>query len=668
MSSVTIFFGLVLFGGTTIAVKDRVDGSAKRAIISIKSAVGSIAQSDFTSSNADLENAYQEFIFASDEMNKINSFAKFISRFIPGASKLSSGSNIIEAGKYLTHTAKELHSIIPEVINEDHALVSTDGKHVSFLALYRLIADRMDIARYDLAAAQKHIDQVYVDDVPEEYRDSFVQMKELLPEINNSLRIATESRATVESMLGAQGPRTYLFLFENNQEMRATGGFIGSYGIVKINNGRIEKMIVDDIYNPDGQLTDRVVPPLPIQKISANWSMHDSNWFADFPISAKKAMDFYERTGGPTVDGVIAITPEMLGKFLQITGPVQLQNRDVKLTHENYIVMLQDEIENRENYGVKSNVNDEVKSDESIHSDTQDDKEHKEQPKQILGEVMPILVDRLFDRKNPGQLSAVATSIANGLKERHIIIYMTHPQAQEIILNNGWGGKVPDTDKDYLSVINANINGFKTDGVINETITHNAEIDEDGSIIDTVRIQREHTGGHTGYPWWDGVNSNYMRVYVPEGSQLISVEGQTREINTPRLSYDALGYLRDKDIEAEENGMYIDEETGTRIYDDAGKTVFANWVYVSPQETVTVTYKYRLPFLVNFEQDDVGDFGSYAILVQKQSGSTRSSIDSTIDLPDNLFSVWHSHDDANLHISDDLKIDRYNGVVFREKK
>jgi len=668
----TLVFGSFLFMGTTFAVKNNVDGASKRAITSLKVAMNSLRANDFATSGKNLDKAHEEFLFASSEMDRIGSFATFIAQFIPGASKLSSGNHIIKAGKYLTHTAKEFHTIIPTVISKENTLVAHDGEHVSFLALYRLVADQMDIAHEDVTKAKEHIDKVHLDDVPGDYQDKFVQMKEMLPLVESSLAHGVESRNVVEELLGANGPRTYLFLFQNNHEIRATGGFIGSYGILKINDGNIEKLVVDDIFNPDGQLIDRVVPPLPIQKISADWSLHDSNWFADFPLSAKKAMDFYERTGGPTVDGVVAITPAMMEKFLAITGPIALPKYDMILTSNNFMEIIQDEVEDEDHYAQESDnssgVTGEEKTIDKEQEDSEKNTERKEQPKKVLSELMPIMIDKLSNRKSPEYLAKLLSAVSSGLKERHIIMYMTDEDAQYIIESNDWGGTVLQTDKDYLSVVNTNINGFKTDGVVDETITHTARIDSDGYIIDTVQIKRMHNGGKTGFPWWDAVNSDYMRIYVPQGSELLSVEGQTREINTERLDYDTLGYERDRDVEIEENNMHIDEETGTRIYDEYNKTVFANWVYVSPQESVTVTYEYRLPFLTDFDNDKDGEFGSYAILFQKQSGSENSSVESNIVLDDDFSQVWNSNDSDDLKMQNNLKIDRYHGTVFRVNK
>jgi hypothetical protein len=111
--------------------------------------------------------------------------------------------------------------------------------------------------------------------------------------------------------------------------------------------------------------------------------------------------------------------------------------------------------------------------------------------------------------------------------------------------------------------------------------------------------------------------------------------------------------------------MYIDEETGTRIYDEYNKTVFANWVYVSPQESVTITYKYKLPFQADFNSDQDGKFGSYAVLYQKQSGSEKSHIKSEILLDDNFSQVWSSQNNEDTTMENKLDIDRYHGTVFR---
>jgi hypothetical protein len=277
-------------------------------------------------------------------------------------------------------------------------------------------------------------------------------------------------------------------------------------------------------------------------------------------------------------------------------------------------------------------------------------------------------LDRLFNVDSWQNVSKAISVLSEELKEKQILIYSRNYDLQKIISSQDWSGEILEASKDYLSVVNTNINGYKTDGVIDENIEHLAEIQPDGSIIDTVTVTRKHNGGASEYEWWNRVNADYMRVYVPRGSRLLEVSGQTREFNSSPLDYNALGFRRDPQVQMEEENMTIDEESGTRIYGDAGKTVFANWVYVSPQETAVVKYKYILPFKISIDSK-TKPADAYSILAQKQSGSIGSKFSSKIAYPDNYKAVWKYPDeiesgDNSMEYETDLKTDKFFGAAF----
>jgi len=257
------------------------------------------------------------------------------------------------------------------------------------------------------------------------------------------------------------------------------------------------------------------------------------------------------------------------------------------------------------------------------------------------------------------------------LNEKQILIYSKNYDIEKKLSEIGWSGEILKTRKDYISVINSNINGFKTDGVIDETIVHQAEIQDDGSVIDTVSITRHHNGGNSKFDWWNKVNADYMRVYVPKGSVLISADGQTREFNSPPLDYASLNFKHDPQIQIEDDGIKIDQDSGTRIYDEEEKTVFANWVYVSPQETVVIKYKYLLPFKI-FLGNNQKSADTYSLLAQKQSGSLGSKFNLKITYPNSLKNIWKYPDDLKLNDDDfvletDLKTDKFFGIALQDK-
>lgn len=503
-------------------------------------------------------------------------------------------------------------------------------------------------ARTELDLAQQAFRRVRPEVLPVAYRDRVAQVGEVLPIGVALLDGYMEHQELFAELLGAHGPRIYLFLFQNNHELRATGGFIGSYALLDVNQGKIRRFFVDGIFNPDGQLKENIVPPKPIQKISAGWSLHDSNWFPDFPTSAEKAIFFYEKTGGPTVDGIITLTPEVLERILKLVGPVELPEYGVMIDAENFIGIIQEEVE--------------VKYDREENN-----------PKKILGDLTETILREFLSFSHPKETWSLGTTLATLLNEKHILLYSRHPEIESLIRGAGWAGEVLAVPHDYLSVIHTNINGYKTDGVIQESIVHESHIGANGRVVDTVEITRKHTGGNTPYAWWNKVNADYMRVYVPKGSKLISADGMTREFPDPPLDYAALGFRRDPDIVREEEGMVIDAATGTRISEDSEKTVFGNWVYVSPGESVTVRYEYELPFVVSLDARDAEPAAAYSVLYQKQSGTTGASLSARIRYPESLRPVWQTPGNLipyqrTFETETLLNKDFYWGVVFGKSR
>lgn len=627
-------------------VKSRVLGISDEAFDNVDMAINSMKTSNFAVSSDRFGKAYNNFSSMSSSLEDMGLSVISISRFVPGASQLSSGYELVQTGKHLSSAGKKISEVAKNL--EDLKKTSfnlSDGETVSALSVFRSFEKDIEGIEDDLLLAQKSLARVKTKDIPKEKRESVTELRVRLPIIIQGIEEFSNNSHIIADLLGANGPRKYLFLFQNNQEIRATGGFIGSYGLLDISgDGRIRNFFIDGIFNPDGQLADKIVPPKPIQKVSAAWSLHDSNWFADFPLSAKKAISFYEKTGGPTVDGVITLTPTVMQKLLEITGPIYMEDYDIELDSENFIHSVQYKVE--EDYDKEEN-----------------------RPKKILADLAPLVLDRLLTSNDAEIIAETANVLKEALREKHILIYSSNAELENIISDIGWSGEVLDTSNDYLSVINSNINGYKTDGVIEENIKHETEINQSGDIVDTVTITRKHNGGNEEYEWWNKVNANYMRVYVPKGSELIDAEGHTWEFNESSLDYNALNFERDDDVEKEEKNMEIDSTTGTRIYNESGKTVFANWVYVSPQEEVVVKYKYKLPFKMSFNSKE--QFNSFSLLAQKQSGSIGSKFDYSIKYPKEWSIEW-STENVNrggtdeLSFSGSLKKDQFIGAIFSE--
>ncbi len=643
----TASVGIFAYAKKGFSMQGRVLGVSQEGMTSLQGAAAAASKQDFESSIKEFSRAEQQFAKASDDLDELGVLLVDASKYVPLFSKLSSGKHSMEAAEHLSIAGKEIAQVISVVSEIKNPISNQGGGDISLLDVFLDSKPHVVKAHEELIYARDALENVNVDDLPEDKRDKFILLKKELPNIIAACDVFVGNADIFADLFGANGPRKYLFLFQNNNEMRPTGGFIGSYGLLDISNGKIRNFFIDGIFNPDGQLIEKIVPPSPIQKMSAAWSLHDSNWWPDFPTSAREAIKFYAKTGGPSADGVITITPTVMQKFLEITGPIEMLEYGVTLDAENFIEKTQYEVE--------------------VDYDKEENK-----PKKILSDLAPIVLDKLLGSRDPKTVSKMFLALSDALAQKHILLYSDNKKLQELISKQGWSGEVLASEKDYLSVINTNINGFKTDGVVEETIKHKAEISSDGNIVDTVTITRNHKGGNSEYEWWNKVNCDYLRVYVPLGSKLLEVSGQTREFTKPPLDYDALGFKRDPLVVKEESSMSIDDQTGTRTYEESGKTVFANWAYVSPGETVSVTYKYLLPFKLFQVTSGGASYDSYSLTVQKQSGSIGSNLQSVLAYPREFSLEWEGQQETKkeggeIYNERKLDRDRFFGYVFGKK-
>ncbi len=642
----TISFTGLIYTSYGFQIKNDVQVLGEQAIGHLELAKQEIKQKDFDSANANFEKAILSFTQAQEQIDKIGGDMLDIFSELPFLSKISSGKNVVSAGNDLTMSAKELAAVAALLSSADNSLENGQENPISLIDVFLRVDEHVLKGEEHLENARSHIEKVHIEDLPAEYQEKFRKIKQTVPVAISAIEIFHQHSEIFLELLGNNGPRKYLLLFQNNQEIRPTGGFIGSYGLLNISNGNVKKFMIDGIFNPDGQFKEDIIPPRPLQKVTAGWSTHDANWFPHFPASAKKISSFYEKTGGPTVDGIITMTPTVMEKMLEVTGPIRMDEYGVTIDSDNFIRETQYEVE--ENYDREEN-----------------------QPKKFLADLAPEILDRLFNVSDAASVSKAITALSEALKEKQILLYSFEDSVQDVISKRGWSGGIRQTKGDFLMVVNTNVNGYKTDGVIDETISHKAEIMPDGTIINTVSVKRTHNGGDTDYEWWNKVNSDYMRVYVPNGSELISVSGQTREFIEPPLDYEKLGFKADPDIAREEESMAIDEETGTRIYEEEGKTVFANWVYVSPKETAEIEYVYRLPFKIELNKNSE-KFDTYSLLAQKQSGSIGSEFRSTVEFGNGKDVVWKYPNNIEIHdkstlLKTKLTEDRFLGIVLQKK-
>jgi len=641
-------------------IEGQVLGASESAFNNLKAASEAASSLDLRRASDNFSQAGDNFFQAQKSLEEINGLFFTLANLAPNEKiKLAGQSKkILAAGQTASELASNLSLAMDSLFasQEDMAVI------INNFSIYggRALEDAKNL--------NKEIDKINLNSIPGEYRFQFEFLKTKAEFLENGLGQFIGLVDNLKVFLGLNQDKRYLLVFQNNAELRASGGFIGSFALIDFRDGEIKNIETPGggSYDTEGGLKELVTAPEPLWLVNPLWHFWDANWWPDWPTTAKKLMWFYEKSDGPTVDGVISFTPTVMERLLAAIGPIDMT--------KDYGVV----VDSRNFWLTTQKIAEEKLTPEQVQAGV------KHEPKRIIGDLMNEIMRELPKRLDKEVLLNLLKAVESNLSEKHILFYFTDQDLENDFSDRGWTGETKATDWDYLFVINTNIAGGKSDRKIRETIDHQAEITPDGRIYNIVKIKREHTGEKR--ELFTGVrNVDWLRVYVPEGSELMEAHGFEQPDKIYFENPDESWQI-DPLISETEGQAKTDEESGTKIYSEAGKTVFANWSMVDPGQTAEIYLKYKLPFklekkakqpdiwekikrLINPSQKDLFVYSFYA---QKQPGSINSRINTSLNLPANFGVVWKYPEGAGINLNGwqieaDLATDKYWAVLLEEK-
>lgn len=303
------------------------------------------------------------------------------------------------------------------------------------------------------------------------------------------------------SLLG--GEKNYLVLFQNNYELRPTGGFISSFGIVSLKNGLPQSFSFEDVY---GAVDDHpyVAPPEPLGKLLAHksyggHSFRDANFSPDFPASVFELEKFLKKTRpNMEIDGAVALDTSFLESWLAAFGAVRVSDR--KFDTGNFFEKLEADV-----------------SDLDLH-----DLAARAERKNILRELgAKMALKSLLPWNIPKTLRVAGQSF----RQKHLLVYFKDETLQHIAENKNWAGRLekPD-DADFLAVVDANYGGGKSNRYVGRSIFYYIDLEKGKALLD-IRYENPNTYNlplSTDY-------RGYVRAFVPNNHSPENVEFQGSE-------------------------------------------------------------------------------------------------------------------------------------------
>jgi len=604
------------FGGLRDG-KDRLVSDSMEAMGLLKAAGDAAKSHDFAAATEAFGQARDNFDDAKKRLGALATMLNAAPAVLPGT-PISAVGPLLNAGREIAAGGEQLAA----------GLGALDGVSEPSEKLEAVKSYLRDALPH-LEKASREIAKVSPESIPEAYRGPVVEAQAEVPRLTAAVRKATAVADVMTDLMGGATAKRYLVIFQNNAELRPTGGFMGSFALVDVKDGKVKNMEIPGggTYDLKGSLTARLVSPQPLHLINQHWQFQDANWYPDFPTSARQIEWFYGKSKGPSIDGVIAMTATFMEKLLAVTGPIPMPEYGKTITAQNFFYETQKAVE--------------------IEYDKAENK-----PKQFIADLAPKVLERIMgaDRED---FMTLAGTLDDSLSKKDIQLWMKDDGVQSRLAALGWTGEMKPSEGDYLYIVHTNIAGQKTDLVMKDDVKHAVKVLPDGTGIVTLTISRTHGGQKNAI--FSGVrNVDYLRVYVPKGSALVEARGfETPDPKLFKISDPA--DTEDPVIAAQESGAKVDRSSGTRVTEETDRTVFANWVQTDPGDTSVVTLVYQLPpGTVRVTHPATGRFASfygklsggdrdkleYSLLVQKQAGANPATFTSSVDLPRGYYPSW----------------------------
>lgn len=403
-------------------------------------------------------------------------------------------------------------------------------------------------------------------------------------------------------LFGFNGKKIYLVLFQNNMELRPSGGFIGSYGLLTLDKGKIIDFTINDVYDADGQLTGHVEPPFAIRRYlqSVHWYLRDSNYDVEFANSAAAAAHFLELEKKQTVNGVIGVDLSFVRNILSAMGEVYVPEYNEKVNSENLFLLTESHAE--KNFFPGST-----------------------QKKDFLRLLLKAMENNLNSKAKSSYLK-IGQAVGDSITQKHLLFAFDTSSLQNLFTVNGWSSSLWDDRKqnkytinDYLGISEANLGINKANYFIKRSVSEVVNIDDNGKITASVTVAYKNT--NTNGLWPGGNYKNYLRFILPLGAQVtnIKIDGQAKDridaITNPQV-YENKNFSSPSKLEVEK-------------YDQNGKTVYGFLVNVSINALETISVEYILPNQVDVSSSVI----TYNNHVFKQPGTDEYPYDFSVTYP-----------------------------------
>lgn len=347
------------------------------------------------------------------------------------------------------------------------------------LAPLKAASPSVSAAAHAVRLSADRLNQIDASALMPQVATPLIHARDQLQEVTGGLDAAASASEITPGMLGANAPRNYLLMIQNNAETRASGGIPGALAVLNFDGGKLT-------LGAQGSATDvgMMSPSLPVdpeqQQIYSGRLgkyMQDVNLTPDFPTAASTAQGMWERKTGQHVDGVISIDPVALGYILDATGPV-------KITHPELIAL------------ASRGLPTELTGQNVVKTMLSDVYAKIPQPKLQDAYFAGVAQETFTALSNgKGEAKGLIKGLTKGVEEGRVLVWSGLPAEQSVISKYSMSGSIagPSVAPAQFGIYFNDGTGAKMDYYVKRTVQLVKECAKDGYEQTTVRVTSTNT-------------------------------------------------------------------------------------------------------------------------------------------------------------------------------
>jgi hypothetical protein len=510
----------------------------------------------------------------------------------PVAHQLDAAADLVAATRAITATGPAVWELLEGVITARDTGSGAD-RIAAFARLVARLGPQIDETAGAFRTAAGVARAVPADGLLEPISRARTQLTDRLDQVRPLVGAAETAGSVLPSIMGVDGRRRYLVLAPDNAEVRPIGGLIAAFATPVFEDGSLREMTFRDILEIDRRDQEAYVqPPDPLSDHllgSFTWQVADAGWWPDFGASVSEVRRLYKiETGEDDFQGVIAFTPELVDRLLEVVGPVTVDSAGITVKPgETYLLSLEQV--------------------EVLHQG--------EGRKAFVADLASQVLERLY-ALSPSRYPEVLAALDEAGQRRQLQGQLDDPAAQAAVDAFGWpGGFTFPATGDRLAIMEANVAPVSKLNVL-LSLDHalDVQLAAEGSATEQLVTTYTNDYGPTLAPelervrstFFDGILGSYNRRYLVPDAAVTSV-----------ASDDPTAPITDPDV----------------VELESGSLAVGNYQFVRPG-TVRLTTAYVAPTVVEPAVAGPSQGGTYRLTYRKQAGRDNDTLAVRVTVPE----------------------------------